>query len=281
MKKVISASRRTDLVAFFPEWLSSVFKEERARVYGPSGFTYNVDLSPEGVHTIVLWSKNFSNLLENQNHLSAALKKYSQLYIHFTITGLGGTFIERGVPAPSETISQLDPLIKIAGMPERISVRFDPVVYWKEDGEVKTNLHYFEKLAPELSSRGIKDVRLSFSQWYGKAVRRAEKHGFLYIDPSQEEKEDAAHTLARIAKQQGLRLLSCSQDFLTRVPGITPSSCINGSLLQELHPQREPVSTKKDRTQRKECRCTESIDIGSYTQFCPHSCVYCYANPKI
>jgi len=281
MKKVISASRRTDLVAFFPEWLSSVFKEERARVYGPSGFTYNVDLSPEGVHTIVLWSKNFSNLLENQNHLSSALKKYSQLYIHFTITGLGGTFIERGVPAPSETISQLDPLIKIAGMPERISVRFDPVVYWKEDGEVKTNLHYFEKLAPELSSRGIKDVRLSFSQWYGKAVRRAEKHGFLYIDPSQEEKEDAAHTLARIAKQQGLRLLSCSQDFLTRVPGITPSSCINGSLLQELHPQREPVSTKKDRTQRKECRCTESIDIGSYTQFCPHSCVYCYANPKI
>ena len=281
MKKVISASRRTDLVAFFPEWLSSVFKEERARVYGPSGFTYNVDLSPEGVHTIVLWSKNFSNLLENQNHLSSALKKYSQLYIHFTITGLGGTFIERGVPAPSETISQLDPLIKIAGMPERISVRFDPGVYWKEDGEVKTNLHYFEKLAPELSSRGIKDVRLSFSQWYGKAVRRAEKHGFLYIDPSQEEKEDAAHTLARIAKQQGLRLLSCSQDFLTRVPGITPSSCINGSLLQELHPQREPVSTKNDRTQRKECRCTESIDIGSYTQFCPHSCVYCYANPKI
>lgn len=281
MKKVISASRRTDLVAFFPEWLSSVFKDEKAQVYGPSGFTYTVDLSPEAVHTIVLWSKNFSNLLENHNHLHTALKKYSQLYIHFTITGLGGTFIERGVPAPSEAISQLDPLIKIAGMPERVSVRFDPVVYWKEDGEIKTNLYYFKKLAPALSSRGIKAVRLSFTQWYGKSVRRAEKHGFLYIDPSQEEKKDAALRLARIAKQQNLRLFSCSQDFLSGVPGITPSSCINGSLLQELHPQREPVSIKKDRTQRKECRCTESIDIGSYTQFCPHSCVYCYANPKI
>ncbi|MCK4557835.1 MAG: DUF1848 family protein [Candidatus Aminicenantes bacterium] len=33
--------------------------------------------------------------------------------------------------------------------------------------------------------------------------------------------------------------------------------------------------------QRAECRCTESIDIGSYTQSCPHSCLYCYANPRV
>jgi DNA repair photolyase len=63
------------------------------------------------------------------------------------------------------------------------------------------------------------------------------------------------------------------------VPGIRPSACINGRLLQELHPNGAPVSVRKDRTQRRECRCTESVDIGSYTQTCPHSCVYCYANP--
>jgi len=281
MKKVISASRRTDLVAFFPGWLSSVVKEEKARVYGPSGHTYTVDLSPRAVHTFVLWSKNFTSLIRNRNRLRSNLEKYGRLYLHFTITGLGGTFIERGVPRPSEAISQLDPLIEITGIPERISVRFDPVVYWREEGEVKTNLHFFEKLAPELGARGIKDVRISFAQWYGKAVRRAAKHGFLYVDPSQEEKKQVARTLARIAKQQNLRLFSCSQDFLTEVAGISPSACIDGLRLQGLIPQGEPVSTKKDKSQRAECRCTESIDIGSYTQFCPHSCLYCYANPKV
>ncbi|MDH4198294.1 MAG: DUF1848 domain-containing protein, partial [Candidatus Aminicenantes bacterium] len=29
-----------------------------------------------------------------------------------------------------------------------------------------------------------------------------------------------------------------------------------------------------------DCLCTESVDIGSYAQSCPHSCVYCYANPR-
>jgi len=66
MKKVISASRRTDLVAFFPDWLSSVLSEEKARIYGPSGHTYTVDLRPQSVHTIVLWSKDFSNLIRNK-----------------------------------------------------------------------------------------------------------------------------------------------------------------------------------------------------------------------
>jgi hypothetical protein len=281
MRKVISASRRTDLVAFFPEWLSSAFQEEKVRVHGPSGHTYTVDLSPETVHTIVLWSKNFTNLIDNRSSLSSALEKYDQIYLHFTITGLGGTFIEKGVPRPSSALSQLESLIEITGMPERITVRFDPVVYWREEEKTMTNLHFFEKLAPELNARGIRDVRFSFAQWYGKAVRRSSKYGFSYIDPTPEEKKNETRILARIAKTQNLSLFSCSQNFLSSISGVHPSACIDGAHLQVLHPHPEPVSIKKDRSQRAECRCTESVDIGSYTQFCPHSCLYCYANPRV
>lgn len=281
MKKVISASRRTDLVSFFPGWLSSAIQEETARVYGPSGRIYSANLSPDSVHTFVLWSKNFANLIQNREGLHDALLKYDQLYFHFTITGLGGSFIEHGAPPPSEAMRQLEPLIDIAGRPERISVRFDPVVYWKENEMMKTNLFYFEKLAPELGSLGIKDVRFSFAQWYSKAVRRAKRQGFRFIDPSAEEKKNAARALVNLADQWNLRLYSCSQYFLSEVPGIRPSACINGQLLSELHPCKEAVSMRKDRGQRAQCRCTESVDIGSYTQFCPHSCLYCYANPKI
>jgi len=269
------------LVAFFPRWLSKVLEEERVRVVGPSRHTYTVDLSPEAVHTIVLWSKNFSNLIEDKYGLGTALQKYDQLYLHFTITGLGGTFIEKGVPSPLAALTQLVSLIDIVGTPNRISVRFDPVVYWKEGEEVRTNLSSFEKLAPELAALGIKNIRFSLAQWYGKAVRRAARYGFNYVDPSEEEKKKAARSLSQEAKNWKLRLYACSQDFLSKILGIQPSSCVDGKLLSRLHPSQEEVSAKKDRSQRAECRCTESVDIGSYTQSCPHSCLYCYANPRI
>ena len=281
MKKVISASRRTGLVASYPEWFSASLKEELARVYGPSGYTHTVDLGPQSVHTMVLWSKNFVNLIEDRFDLRERLKKYSQLYLHFTITGLGGTNIEPAVPQPESALRQLDALLEIAGNPARISIRFDPVIYWEYEGKRQTNLRYFEKLSPELCARRIKNVRFSFAQWYGKARRRAVKHEFVYIDPSDVEKRKDAEYLVSVAHTCNLNLFACSQDFLTDISGVNPSSCIDGTLLQKLHPRQEPVSKRKDKTQRQHCLCTDSVDIGSYTQFCPHCCLYCYANPKI
>ncbi len=281
MKKVISASRRTDLVAFFPEELAGMLAEKRARVNGPSGHTYSVDLDPNNVHSIVLWSKNFGHLINNRFRLKDRLAKYDLLYCHFTITGLGGSFIEREVPSPDEALHQLDSLIEIVGRPERVCVRFDPIVFWDSEGELRTNLHVFEMLAPSLAAKGIRIIRFSFAQWYNKAKRRAAVKGFAYVDPSEEEKKSRTAGLVSIAKTWDLHLNSCSQKFLTEVPGINPSACIDGTLLQSLHPQKERASIKKDKSQRSECGCTDSVDIGSYSQFCPHSCLYCYANPLL
>jgi len=281
MKKVISASRRTDLVAFFPDWLAEAIRAEKAEFQGPSGRPHCVDLNPGSVHTFVLWSKSFENLIANANGLRDGLRKYDQLYFHFTITGLGGTPVEREVPSPDAALRQLEPLLALAGRPERISLRFDPVIYWQDKDEVKTNLRFFERLAGRAAELGIRNIRFSFAQWYGKSKRRAEKMGFPYVDPTLEKKRDDAFYLSTIARARGLNLYCCSQDFLADVPGIQPSACIDGRLIQECHPEGAPVSVMKDKTQRRECRCTESVDIGSYTQTCPHSCVYCYANPKL
>jgi len=281
MKKVISASRRTDLVAFFFAWLSSVLRQKRAHVFGPSNRVYEVDLDPAHVHTLVLWSKNFSPLIENKKGLLDAVREYAQIYLHFTITGNGGTLIEPGVPTWEYAVTQLDSLIKIAGCPERISIRFDPVVFWKDNNKSGTNLYFFAKLSQELYSRGLSRVHFSFAQWYRKARIRAKKRGFNYYDPPVEEKMKHAEYLSEIAAQRGIHLYVCSQDVFAELPGIEPSACIDGDLLRRLHPDKEPASVKKDKSQRKECRCTESIDIGSYKLSCPHACVYCYANPRL
>jgi hypothetical protein len=281
MKQVISASRRTDLVAFFPDWLAGALGEEKALVHGPSHRTFNVDLCPEKVHTLVLWSKNFANLIGNRHGLLDVVRKYDQLYVHFTVTGLGGTVIERHVPDPAVAFRQIEPILEIAGRPERVSLRFDPVVHWEERGEARTNLDFFEGLSNIAARLGITAIRFSFAQWYGKSKRRAARRDFHFIDPPADDKLAAARRLAEIAQAHGLSLYSCAQNFLAAAPGVRPSACIDGALLSSLHPSREPASLLKDRTQRPDCGCTDSMDIGSYAQSCPHSCIYCYANPRI
>ena len=280
MKTVISASRRTDLVAFFPGWLAAALRDKAVRVSGPRGRVQEVDLDPRSVHTVVLWSKNFANLIRNASGLRDVLGEYDQLYLHFTITGLGGTPVEAGSPPPAEALAQLPALAGIAGRPERVTVRFDPVLFWREDGATRSSLGFFGLVADAAANSGVRDLRMSFAQWYKKARARAEARGFGFIDPPDEEKRAVAAGLAAGAAKRGLTLHVCSQPFLAGVPGIRPSACIDGRLLERLHPGREPVSHRKDAGQRAGCLCTESRDIGSYAQRCPHGCVYCYANPS-
>lgn len=229
----------------------------------------------------MLWSKDFRNLLENAHGLRDLLAAYGQIYLHFTITGLGGTDAEPGVLPWREALGQLSGLAALAGDPRRISVRFDPILFWREGGRIKTNLTRFPELAESIAARGMKDIRISFAQWYGKARRRAAARKFPYIDPPDEEKRARAAELAATAGAHGLALRACCQPLLAGIPGIGPSACIDGGLLEGLHPRREPASRRKDRGQRGDCLCAESKDIGSYAQACPHGCVYCYANPLI
>jgi hypothetical protein len=280
MKTIISASRRTDLPAGYPGWLAAALAGEEVSFLAPRGRRRVVDLRPDSVHTIVLWSKDFSRLLADEAGLRTALRKHRQLYFLFTVTGLGGTMIEPGSPPPERALAELPALIELAGDPRRISLRFDPIVHWEEGGTVRRNLEIFGLVAAAARRHGIEDIRLSFAQWYGKGARRARSRGFAFLDPPEEEKAAAALRLAETAAGFGLRLYACAQEFLARVPGFRPSACIDGRRLAALHPDGEPASAAKDRTQRPACGCTVSVDIGSYAQACPHDCVYCYANKK-
>jgi len=277
---VISASRRTDLVAFFSAWLAEALRAGRARVLAPSGRVFAADLNPDAVHTVVLWSKDFTNLLRNADGLRSALEPYGQVYAHFTVTGLGGSALEPGAPPLDMALSQIPPLVSFLRDSRRLSVRFDPVVFWREGAARRSNLEAFGRVAEAAAAAGTVDLRMSFAQWYGKAARRMRARGLEVVDPAESEKIDLASRLAEAAGRLGLRLWSCSQNVLARAPGLLASACIDGRLLAGLHPRGAAAPTAKDRTQRAECGCTVSVDIGSYAQACPHACLYCYANPR-
>ncbi|MDZ7372675.1 MAG: DUF1848 domain-containing protein [candidate division KSB1 bacterium] len=255
--RVISASRRVDLVAGYPEELAEILAAR---------------CPPESTHTIVIWTKDPRNLLEHRV-LRAALARYAQLFVHVTITGLGGSALEPRAPEPAQVLRLLPRLIDFVGMPERIRVRFDPIVHIRfAGGEEICNLGYFAELAPQLHELGLREVTTSWLSIYPKVSRRLARIGAVARDPSPQEWQEEAAWLVREAGRWGLKLHGCC------VPGWPRSRCIDGELLTRLHPQKLPASQRKAKGQRALCGCTESWDIGWYVK-CVLGCRYCYANP--
>jgi hypothetical protein len=67
---------------------------------------------------------------------------------------------------------------------------------------------------------------------------------------------------------------SCAESFNLKPFGILPGKCVDGELIAKLFGIQ--VKAGKDRSQRKECGCLQSKDIGFYDT-CLHGCAYCYA----
>ena len=113
VKKVLSASRRIDMVATDPDGLTNQL----------------IKYQPENIHTIVLWTKNASNLLIHKN-LRNQLSKFHHICVHYSITGLGGTFFEPNVPPTDVCLSHLEKLVLFLKNPLRLFIRFDPIVHF-------------------------------------------------------------------------------------------------------------------------------------------------------
>lgn len=255
---VISASRRTDLVGCYPDALIARLKE----------------YPPDTVHSLVIWTKNPLPLLNNIR-LRKAVQQYTQMYIHVTVTGMGGGIFEPRIPKPEKVLAILPELITLAGDPRRIVWRFDPIVHFKKKQKKYSNLSMFSSLAKEFAENKIRAIKTSWVSPYQKVIRNLNKFGWELEDISLEQKKKEALGLEKIARAGGQCIEYCC------VEGFALSRCIDGFRLIELHPSGQACSTKRARHQRTLCGCTESIDIGWYTQTCLHGCVYCYANPKI
>lgn len=269
MKTIISASRRTDIPAFYLEWLIEGIERGWVEVENPvTKNRYKFSLKKEDVHTIVLWSKNFSEFLKLRHKFS----KY-HLYFHFTINNCPE--LEPNIPPLEKRILQLRELVKLYG-PERVAWRFDPIVFWA--GGAKNNMGSFERILKDVSRCGIKLCVFSFATWYRKALRRMKKASLNVFDHPLDKKLEIAARLKERAILREITMRACCNPALKSV--VEPARCIDGRLLSNL--ANEPATLQKDSGQRKECNCTQSRDIGSYSSMqCLNRCLYCYANPAV
>jgi hypothetical protein len=274
--QVISCSRRSDIPRCHPGWLDERLRAGRVDFRSPRGIPCSVSLLAEDVHSLVLISKDYRPLLADEG-LAARVEKLNPFF-HFTITGLGGGAWEPDVRPWRHAVETAAALVSRFGA-SRVNWRFDPIVFWPENGGAGSNLSLFNEMADTLAELGLTGFTFSFAHWYVKSVRRAGKAGAAFLDPSPEELVERAHELVRMAGEAGFTAAGCCQEVLAEVPGLKKSRCIDGERLSALRPDRMPAAGGKDRSQRPSCGCTPSIDIGSYTQRCaPNPCLYCYAN---
>ena len=284
-KIVISASRRTDIPAFYMPWFMKQIGKGFFEVVNP--FNQRVSVVPataERVHTIVFWSKNFRPFIE-QAFGPQLLKLGYHLFFNFTINSDNPT-LEPNVPPLNERLDQLEYLSKHFG-PDAVNWRFDPICFYRtEPDAMQNNLSDFSVIADRAAKLKISRCITSFMDHYPKIHRRlSSRPGFEFIDPPLSEQVDIILNMESQLAALNIRLFTCCEkDLIRALPGasaVSHSSCIPNHLLMELY--SGSLSLKKDTGQRVKagCGCKVSVDIGSYRQQpCFHNCLFCYANPK-
>jgi hypothetical protein len=264
---LISASRRTDIPAFYADWLLNRIREKYVLVRNPMNphRISKVNLSPEVVDGIVFWTKNPSPMLNKLKELY----KYT-FYFLFTITGYEKD-IEPNVPDKSTviipTFLQLSDLIGR----ERVIWRYDPILF-NDKYTLQYHCHAFEQIAKRLQGHPQK-CTISFVDLYRCAIRNVK--GLHVKEATIKQMQETAEKLSHIAQRYNLRIDTCAEIIDLQPFGIEHAHCIDVSLFEKLNGQH--LSIEKDKNQRLECACAASVDIGMYNT-CKHYCRYCYAN---
>ena len=282
-RTVISASRRTDIPAFYMPWFMSQIENGFFEVVNPfNRKTTCVPAAVDRVHTLVFWSKNFGPFIE-QDYGRRLTEKGYRLFFNFTINS-SHRLLEPQVPPLAKRLDQLAQLCRLYG-PDRVQWRFDPICYFKdESGFAGTNLDEFTIIARRAADLGLRICITSFVDLYRKVKRRQAAAGLRLYDPPRTRKIGQLAEMAQFLAPMGIQLqLCCEKELLEALPqdlNVHSAACIPNRHLGALH--GPDLSLRRDASQRvaEGCGCSVSRDIGSYHLHpCRHNCLFCYANP--
>jgi DNA repair photolyase len=263
---IISASRRTDIPAFYSEWFLNRIREKYLLVRNPMNIhqVSKINLSPEVVDCIVFWTKNPQPMLDRLNELEVY-----RYYFQFTLNSYDKS-IEPDVPDKKQIINTFAELSNRIGK-ERVIWRYDPILLSPEFDK-EYHIKWFEALAERLSNYTNKCV-ISFVDLYKKTERNMK--GIELLPMVKEDMEELASKFSQIADGYNLVIESCSEDIDLDKYKIKHGRCIDDKLVSLITGRN--FSIDKDPNQREICGCVKSIDIGAYNT-CKHHCLYCYAN---
>lgn len=270
-RRIISASRRSDIPAFYSRWFLRRLEAGYCEWLHPfTGKLQRVSLLPEDCLAIVFWTRNPEPLFPALREIRAAGHVSC---FQFTITGYPKP-LESHNPEMEASIRRLHRLVDRVGG-EAVTWRYDPILL-SSCTPVAFHLERFASIASRLEGV-IHRVYFSFVDCYGKTRRNFERirrqHGVEFVDVDVAAKHELALRLRDIAHRYGMLLHACCEDELVGT-GIEKGHCVDLDLIRKL--RTDVCEGLARRPTRPQCGCTESVDIGAYDT-CVFGCSYCYA----
>jgi len=306
---IISASRSTDIPAFYAKWFFNRLAKGYCAWYNPFN-QQKMYISFKNCKVIVFWTKNPKPILP---YLQILDKMGIHYYFQVTLNDYVNEGFEPNVASVEERVETFKQLSQMIGK-ERVIWRFDPLIITSSINP-RELLKRIWNVGNKL--KGYTD-KLVFSFIDVKAYRKVQNNlvkETMFFTKEDVENAEANHVqrieiveglqkIRSIWKEQGwnVEMATCAEDIDLESYGIEHNRCIDGELMKRiffddkelvyyLHtlkwPERDmfgelppiPQKTKnvKDSGQRKVCGCMVSKDIGMYNT-CRHFCVYCYAN---
>lgn len=308
--EIISASRSTDIPAFYADWFFHRMKVGYSAWTNPFNRVKGY-VSYKNTRFIVFWSKNPQPLLK---HLDELTERNIDCYIQYSLNDYEKEGLEKGVRPLSERIDTFKRLVDKLGV-GRVIWRFDPLML-TDDIDIDTLLAKIEKIGDQLKGYTEKLV-FSYADiaLYRKVRANLEKGHIPYKEWDESQMLTFAKELSTLNNRWDYTLATCGEKVNLEQFGVEHNRCIDDELIIRLaYKDRKlmdflkvkflPIPTpslfgetetlptdaiilpnntyatrgnNRDKGQREFCGCMRSKDIGEYNT-CIHLCEYCYAN---
>lgn len=266
--QIISASRRTDIPAFYSEEFLKLLKKGSFIWKNP--FNKNqikeISLQSKDILGIVFWSKHPQKIEPLLHYLQEQNIPY---YFQYTLNNYP-SYLEPSLPPLKERIDNFRRLA-LKTQAQNIIWRYDPIII---SNKTSGNFHLeqIDFLAEQLKN-SFRHLSVSFIHYYRKT-----KYKLKNLKTNQKiEFYDALdlkyatqlskfiEKLLQVGKKHNIDIVSCA---IPKEQGLKPGKCVDASFFG--------AQIKTDKNQRANCNCDKSIDVGSYNT-CKWGCLYCYA----
>ena len=309
---IISASRSTDIPAFYAQWFINRLKAGYVVWFNPFN-QQPMYVSFKNTKVVVFWTKNPKPLMPLLKELD---KKGIYYYFQFTLNDYEIENFEPNVPPLEKRIETFKELSNQIGK-EKVIWRFDPMIVtpqlppreilkrvWHIGNQLKG---YTDKLVFSfIDINGYRKVQNNLV----KETSQFTKETIENSEFTKEQMLEISEGLTKIRERWSLEswdisLATCAEQIDLERYKIEHNRCIDGELMKKIFAKDKdliyylnfgklpetntlfseeledkiPLSLEKlkDKGQRKICGCMISKDIGMYNT-CNHFCVYCYAN---
>ena len=307
---IISASRSTDIPAFYCDWLFHRLEKGYSVWSNPFNGVKSY-IAYDQTHFIVFWSKNPHPLLK---YLPKLKERGIGCYVQYSLNDYEKEGLEKSVPSLSFRIETFKELVRQLGK-GGVIWRFDPLILTDEIS-MDDLLGKIENIGGQLRGYTEKLV-FSFADIaiYRKVKRNLNEAGVHYLEWTKDQMIEFAKRLVELNKRKGWNYTLATCGEAADLEGVEHNHCIDDALIirrayndkvlmdllkvkmysmpqPDMFGESEPLpadiivldngryitrGNNKDKGQREFCGCMKAKDIGQYNT-CIHKCEYCYAN---